>query len=220
MKDSPRTPAQISEPADPGRRPGLRLSLKTAAPGESAACGQDLPITAGFAASPFGRCLVAQTPAGICRLSFPETAEEEAEWTALRQAWPQARLRRDDAAAARTAAVVFRAAPPGYHEQTLRLLAQGTPFQVMVWQALLRIPCGATLSYGQLAAAIGRPTAVRAVAGAVAKNPIAFLIPCHRVLPASGAIGGYRWGQARKGAMLAWEKVRPTPRPPQSGIKA
>ena len=261
MNDYPCPSAQISQLANPG---------------ELTSSGQDLPITAGFAESPFGRCLVAQSPAGICRLSFPDAAEEEREWGALRQAWPQARLRRDDTAAARTAAAIFAEAeagkanesPSGYKfrfeqtscstqlkavtgcrslrqaelrcvhlvreldrspqnvvpcdrlRQTLPLFAQGTPFQVMVWQALLRIPCGSTLSYGQLAAAIGRPTAVRAVAGAVAKNPIAFLIPCHRVLPTSGGIGGYRWGQACKRAMLTWEKALPTPQPPQSGIQA
>ncbi|MFA7382538.1 MAG: methylated-DNA--[protein]-cysteine S-methyltransferase [Desulfurivibrionaceae bacterium] len=195
--------------------PSVQIS-ELAVFGALTSSGQDLPISAGFASSPFGRCLVAQTPAGICRLSFPEAGEEEGEWTALRQAWPQAQLRQDDAAAARTATAVFSAAHQGANRQTIRLFAQGTPFQVMVWQALLRIPCGNTLSYGQLAAAIGRPTAVRAVAGAVARNPIAFLIPCHRVLPASGGLGGYRWGQARKGAMLAWERARPA----QSGIPA
>lgn len=204
MHASPPTAAPGSGPVGPARRSALRISLQTAAPGELPAGRRELAITAGFAPSPFGRCLVAQSPRGICRLSFVDSAAEEREWAALRQAWPQARLRRDDAVAARTAAAVFASSG----QQTLRLLAQGSPFQVLVWQALLRVPFGTTLSYGQLAAAIGRPTAARAVAGAVARNPLAFLIPCHRVLPASGAIGGYRWGEHRKKAILAWEKAR------------
>jgi len=88
------------------------------------------------------------------------------------------------------------------------LLVKGTPFQTQVWRALLRIPAGATTTYGQLAAALGQPHAARAVGTACKVNPIAFLIPCHRVIRETGALGGYRWGLVRKRAMLAWEAAR------------
>lgn len=162
----------------------------------------NLPVSAGFANCPLGRCLVGQSPEGICHLSFPGPGEEEQEWAALEKSWGKARLSRDDALAALTAAKIF--AQGG---QSLPVRLKGSPFQIMVWQALLQVPSGTTLSYGQLAAALGRPGAARAVAGALAKNPIAFLIPCHRIIAASGAIGGYRWGTERKQAILAWEKT-------------
>lgn len=159
--------------------------------------------SAGFAQSPFGLCLVAQSPEGVCRLSFPWPGEEEKDWAALEKTCPKTRLIRDDASAARIAATIFSEAG-----QNLPIFLKGSPFQLMVWQALRQVPSGTTLSYGQLATAIGRPKAARAVAGALAKNPIAFLIPCHRIIAAAGAIGGYRWGQTRKSAILTWEKQR------------
>jgi len=166
-------------------------------------------ISAGFAGSPFGPCLVAQSSEGICRLSFPGPGQEEKEWATLERTWPEARITRDDALAALVAATIFSETG-----QSLPVHLKGTPFQLMVWQALRQVPSGATASYGQLAAAIGRPKTARAVAGAVAKNPVAFLIPCHRIIAASGAIGGYRWGKERKKALLEQEKARQKPGTP------
>lgn len=131
----------------------------------------------------------------------------EAELAALRASWPRARFEEDPAGTAAVVAAMFdtpRAARPG----PLSLHVVGTNFQVAVWRALLRIPHGHFASYRQLAQAIGRPGASRAVGGAVGANPVALLIPCHRVIQQSGALGGYRWGPLRKRALLAWEQLR------------
>lgn len=134
-------------------------------------------------------------------------AVREAELAALRASWPLARFEEDPAGTAAVVAAMFdtpRAARPG----PLSLHVVGTNFQVAVWRALLRIPHGHFASYRQLAQAIGRPGASRAVGGAVGANPVALLIPCHRVIQQSGALGGYRWGPLRKRALLAWEQLR------------
>jgi AraC family transcriptional regulator of adaptative response/methylated-DNA-[protein]-cysteine methyltransferase len=124
----------------------------------------------------------------------------------IARAWPDARRREDPATATGYAERIF--SPAGSGAPGVTLLLKGTNFQLKVWQALLQIPASAATSYGALAEAIDQPTAARAVGSAVGKNPIAFLIPCHRVLRESGAFGGYRWGVARKQAMLGWEAAR------------
>jgi AraC family transcriptional regulator of adaptative response/methylated-DNA-[protein]-cysteine methyltransferase len=154
--------------------------------------------------SPFGDALLALTPRGICRLAFLGAGGAAAARDELAAAWPAATLRRDDAGTAPAAAAVFA----GAGDAPLRLWVRGTNFQVAVWRALLRIPEGAVTSYGELAAAAGRPGAARAVGQAVGANPVAYLIPCHRVIRGAGAPGGYRWGPERKRALLAWEAAR------------
>lgn len=206
------------------RTKASRIHLEVATPRDIKTGGADLPITFGFADSPFGRCLIADSPRGICDVAFTNKLDE------LRADWPHAQLKRDDQAAAELARRIFVAPPsrgelparprygnacqrasrrlaPTESEQTLRVFVRGTPFQVRVWRALLRVPAGRTTSYGQLAAAIGQPAASRAVGNAVGQNPIAFLIPCHRVIRSTGAIGGYHWGTACKRAILAWESA-------------
>ena len=189
----------------PGRLHDLCVNLEAASPGELKSGGAGWTISAGFAETPFGKCLVAEGPRGICHLSFVESESEKAAFAALQGDWPQARLQRDDAAAERLTARIF-ARPDGARSQpVLRAFVRGTPFQVRVWRALLRIQPGRLTSYGRLANAIAQPAAARAVGTAVGQNPLAYLIPCHRVIRETGVMGNYRWGAIRKRAMMAWE---------------
>jgi AraC family transcriptional regulator of adaptative response/methylated-DNA-[protein]-cysteine methyltransferase len=201
----------------PGPRPGLHVTLETASPGALQSGGEGWTIAAGFAESPFGGCLVGEGPRGICSISFVSSPDGRAEWAELQHDWPRARLERDDSLAARTAARIFTRPEQLSPGPPLRAFAQGTPFQVRVWQALLRVPPGALVSYGHLAAAVGRPAAARAVGTAVGSNPLSYLVPCHRVIRASGALGEYHWGRLRKQALIAWECVRQAPGAPASG---
>jgi AraC family transcriptional regulator of adaptative response/methylated-DNA-[protein]-cysteine methyltransferase len=127
------------------------------------------------------------------------------EWQALAESWPGAGVQRDDGRATRLAERIF--APPGQSPAgpPLRALVQGTAFQVRVWRALLKVRPGTLVSYGHLAAALGKPAAARAVGSAVGGNPLAYLIPCHRVIRETGVVGDYRWGRVRKRAIMAWE---------------
>jgi AraC family transcriptional regulator of adaptative response/methylated-DNA-[protein]-cysteine methyltransferase len=190
----------------PGRLHDLAVGLEAASPGEMKSGGAGWTLRAGFAESPFGRCLVAGSPRGICHLSFREPGDDdEAGWRELGREWPNAGLRRDDAAAADTIDRLWAQPGEGRSGPALRAFVRGTAFQLRVWRALLRIPPGRLVTYGRLAAAIGNPAAGRAVGAAVARNPVACLIPCHRVIRETGAIGGYRWGPVRKRALVAWE---------------
>lgn len=190
----------------PGRLHDLCVTLEAASPGEVKSGGAGWTLTAGFADSPFGTCLIAEGPRGICHLGFVTAADGAAEWAELQAAWPQAHLYRDDAQAARLAARIFthNDAPT---QQPLRAFVRGTAFQVRVWRALLRLPPGTLVSYGQLAVALDAPAAARAVGTAIGRNPLAYLVPCHRVIRETGVVGDYRWGRERKRAMLAWEST-------------
>jgi len=186
----------------PGRLHDLCVSLEAATPGEIKSGGAGLTIPWGLAGSPFGPCLFGETARGICLLSF---LEEESIPADLESAWPNANWVRDDQLAAGRLDALFQ---PSSEPVPLRAWVRGSAFQVRVWGALLEIPSGALSTYGRLAAAIGRPGAARAVGTAVGSNPIAFLIPCHRVIRETGAISGYRWGVGRKRVLLAWEGSR------------
>lgn len=191
----------------PGRLHDLLVNAEAATPGEVASGGRGVAVAWGFHPSPFGECLLGVTARGICHLSFVGSGGRRAALAELRRRWPRADLREDRPLAARTAERVFSAMlRPG-----LRLHLAGTNFQLKVWEALLRIPPGAATTYGEVARRIGRPAAARAVAGAVGANPVAWLIPCHRVLRSVGTLGGYRWGVERKRAMLGWEAARGDP---------
>lgn len=189
----------------PGRLHDLFVTFEAMTPGEFKASGRGLEVTYGVVPCPFGDAVVAETDRGICGLAFAGPDGHETALDSLRAHWPRADVRRDQDRAAATAAKVFsvRRAP-----ERLLLDLRGTNFQVKVWEALLRIPPGALVSYGDVADAIGQPTAQRAVASAVARNPVSFLIPCHRVIRRSGALGEYRWGTDRKRAIVAWEAAR------------
>jgi AraC family transcriptional regulator of adaptative response/methylated-DNA-[protein]-cysteine methyltransferase len=194
----------------PGRLHDLSVSLDAATPGEIKSGGEGWDLKYGFSQTPFGECLVAMAPRGVCHLSFLDDGmDHEGALQALREEWPRAELRRDDKAARDMAATMFLAPENQPNAPRLRVLVRGSAFQVRVWRALLAIPSGALVSYGGLARSLGSPSAARAVGSAVAKNNIAYLIPCHRVIRETGVVGEYRWGHERKRAMLAWEGLRP-----------
>ncbi len=194
----------------PGRLHDLCVGLAAASPGELKSGGLGWTVTYGFAATPFGLCLVGESPRGLCHLSFVEAADQETARARLRADWPLARLHRDDTVAADLTRRIFSRPDETPTAPPLRAFVRGTPFQVQVWQALLQIRPGTLVSYGRLAAALGRPGGARAVGTAVGRNPVAYLIPCHRVIRETGALGGYQWGLERKRAMLAWESCMPS----------
>lgn len=183
----------------PGRLHDLMIRVSAVTPGEYKSGGAGVTIRWGFVATPFGDALLGLTARGICHLAFADGARAAA-LKELRRRWPRADLREDARAAAQAARRAFAG-------RGTRVLLSGTPFQLQVWEALLRVPPGRTTGYGRLAAAVGRPKAARAVGAAVGSNPVGWLIPCHRVLREAGGLGGYRWGTARKRAMLLREAV-------------
>ncbi len=190
----------------PGRLHDLFVTFEAVTPGEYKTMAAGLEIRWGVHASRFGNVLVAATDRGICGLGFIDAAGETAALEDLQERWPRAMLRRDRAATRSYAERLFE--PPGAASggAPLKLWVKGTNFQIKVWEALLRVPFGGLASYGGLARAIGRPGAARAVGSALADNPVAFLIPCHRVIRASGRFEtDYRWGTARKRALIGWE---------------
>lgn len=188
----------------PGRLHDLFVACEAMTPGDYKARGRDLVIRFGVQDSPFGRVVIGLTDRGICWLGFAADTVDPA--AAMAAEWGAATLIRDDAAVAGVAARLF--GDGSTNGSSLPLLLRGTNFQIKVWQALLRIPPGHVASYRQVAEAIGNPDAVRAVGRAVGRNPIAVIIPCHRVILNSGAIHNYRWGESRKRALLAWEAGR------------
>jgi AraC family transcriptional regulator of adaptative response/methylated-DNA-[protein]-cysteine methyltransferase len=189
----------------PSRLHDLFVTCEAMTPGDWKARGAGLVIRWGLQSSPFGRCIVGVTDRGVCWFSFVR-GDEAAAVADFAGEWPGAELARDQAATAAVVARMFAPmAAPTADNPPLPVLLRGTNFQVKVWEALLSIPPGRVASYGDVAAAIGRPTASRAVGGAVGSNPVSVLIPCHRVIRASGIIHNYRWGPTKKQALLAWE---------------
>ena len=191
----------------PGRLHDLMVSCEAVTPGQHKSSGRDLTVRFGFHSTPFGGCFVAATERGICAMEFLDYAESEEPISRLRDKWPQARIVEQRRYTEGLIERIF--APPKTEEgRRFKLLLKGTNFQIQVWQALLKVPEGMVVSYRDVAEWLGNGKASRAVAAAVAKNPIAYLIPCHRVIRSLGVIGGYRWGSERKQAMLAWEFSR------------
>jgi AraC family transcriptional regulator of adaptative response/methylated-DNA-[protein]-cysteine methyltransferase len=186
----------------PGRLHDLLVTVDGVTPGQYKSRGRGMVVSHGFHETPFGLALLGLTERGVCHLSFVKPSERARALAGLKRRWPLATFKPAPAATAAVAARIFR------RRGSVPVLMSGTPFQLKVWEALLRIPHGRVASYGQVAAAVGSPKAVRAVGTAVGSNAVAFLIPCHRVLRSTGALGGYRWGTRRKRAMLAWESVR------------
>ena len=182
------------------------VQLEAVTPAEFKRQGRGVAISYGFSDSPFGSAFIASTSRGICQLAFTD-GDPEPVLRRLAAQWPDAELTRDDARAQTLAARIFEARPRDA-QAPISLHVRGTNFQVNVWRALLTIPPGAVASYSAVAEAVGRPSAGRAVGTAVGANPIAFVIPCHRVIRQSGELGGYAYGLARKRAMFAWEAAR------------
>lgn len=188
----------------PGRLHDLMVTLEAVSPGELKTRGAGLAIRYGFSDTPFGTAFIASTPRGVCRLRFHDQGSARAAAADLMTEWPLAAVARDDASARELSRRIFGVAPPS-PSVPLRVTVKGTNFQLKVWQALLRVGGSGLTTYRELAQAAGAPGSERAVGNAVAANPVAWLIPCHRVLRTNGSLGGYAWGEDRKRAMLAWE---------------
>ena len=190
----------------PSRLHDLFVTLEAATPQEYRTGGAGLRIGYGVHPTPFGPALLAATARGLCGLHLLDASQPDAgaALAEIRRNWPQAGFVAD---AAQTAPLVARAFGPAAG-QPLHLLVRGTNFQVKVWEALLRVPAGQVVSYQHVARAIGQPKALQAVGSAVGANPVAVLIPCHRVIRKEGVLGEYRWGSATKKALIGWEMAR------------
>lgn len=192
----------------PGRLHDLIVNWEAATPGEIKSGGQGLEISYGFHDSTFGPVFIATTKKGICKLSFLSGSQQSV-LSELQLEWPNANLISAPQVTEPLVNQLFsggvKQSNPKKGNEELMLFLKGTPFQIKVWEALLKIPFGQLDSYDQIAAAIGKPKASRAVGSAVGANPIAYLIPCHRVIRKVGEIGQYRWGRERKQAIIGWE---------------
>lgn len=193
----------------PGRLHDLFVTHEAVTPGEFKHKGEGLTIRYGFHPSPFGICLIGVTERGITALNFVDDDPNRALQEMIAD-WPAAALVHDPAAGAALAGRIFRAGGEN-SPQPLPVYLSGTNFQIKVWRALLAIPPGALVSYGEIAQAIGQPEANRAVGSAIGRNSISFLIPCHRVIRSTGVCSSYRWGAARKKAIQVWEAARYLP---------
>lgn len=191
-----------------GRLPAPFVRIEAVTPDEFRNQWAGLGIRYGFHGTPFGECLIAVTEKGISNLEFVSGMDRARVVCGLKKKWREARIIEDGSATRPYADMIFGNTNRG---ALITLHLKGTSFQLKVWQALLKIAPGKVASYEEIACRISNPAAVRAVANAVAQNPVAFLVPCHRVIRKSGAIGGYRWGTARKKAMLAWEATAYAP---------
>ncbi len=196
--------AQVVGLSGSGRLHDLFLTWEAMAPGEYARGGAGLTIRHGWFDSPFGPALVMGTDRGICGLGLAAETGRDATMDDLRARWPMADFIDDPAPLAPMVATAF--GTTGSASARLHLI--GAPFQIKVWEALLQIPSGHVTTYSEIASAIGHPRAVRAVGTAVGRNPVSWLIPCHRALRKSGALGGYHWGLPVKRAMLARESAQ------------
>ena len=190
---------------EPSRLHDLFVSCEAVTPGEFKSRGAGLTIRYGFHPSPFGEALLAVTDRGICALVFRAEQSRTGMLEQLRRDWENAHCVEERIETGKLMSVIFSAADRARAPLTLYL--KGTNFQVKVWEALLSVPPGTVTTYEAVARAIGEPGAGRAVGGAVGKNPVAFIIPCHRVIRKTGELGGYRWGTGRKRLILAWESA-------------
>ena len=187
-----------------GRLHDLFVTIEGMTPGEYKNGGENLFINYSFAATPFGDILIASTPKGICSMEFADDRMET--FSSLQRKFPRARFRQTLDNIQQNALFIFTQDWSRLSEIKLHL--KGTDFQMKVWEALLKIPMGGMTTYGDIAASIENPRACRAVGTAVGENPVAFLIPCHRVIRATGDIGNYHWGEIRKTAIIGWEAAK------------
>ncbi|MCB1668302.1 MAG: methylated-DNA--[protein]-cysteine S-methyltransferase [Porticoccaceae bacterium] len=187
-----------------GRLHDLFVSIEGMTPGEFKNGGEQLNINYSFADSPFGKLIVASTAKGICHLVFEE--DEKRALAELKARFPSATYHQIADQLQQNALFIFQ--KDWQQLKQIKLHLNGTPFQLKVWESLLTIPEGGLTTYGSLAEKINKPKASRAVGTAIGSNPVAFFIPCHRVIQASGQLGGYRWGTTRKSALIGWEAAR------------
>ncbi|WP_245504653.1 bifunctional helix-turn-helix domain-containing protein/methylated-DNA--[protein]-cysteine S-methyltransferase [Aquabacter spiritensis] len=188
----------------PGRLHDLFVVHEAMSPGEWKTGGAGLEIRFGFHPSPFGTALAMSSHRGLCGLAFADAGEETAAFADMTRRWPNATYVEDPATTQPLVRRIFDA-DAWREDQPLRIVFIGTDFEVRVWEALLRIPLGRATTYSTLAGHVGSPRAARAVGAAVGRNPISFVVPCHRVLGKSGDLTGYHWGLTRKRAILGWE---------------
>jgi AraC family transcriptional regulator of adaptative response/methylated-DNA-[protein]-cysteine methyltransferase len=188
----------------PGRLHDLFVTHEAMSPGEWKSGGEGLTVFYGLHPCPFGTALVMASERGLCGLAFADAGKEKAALADMRKRWPKAKYVGD---IARTAVIANRIFDQSLWrpDRPLRVVLIGTDFEVRVWETLLRIPMGRAATYSDVACKLGAPKAARAVGAAVGKNPIAFVVPCHRVIGKSGELTGYHWGITRKRAMLGWE---------------
>lgn len=190
-----------------GRLHDLFISIEGMTPGEFKNGGEQLQINYSFAESPFGNILVASTAKGICHLAFADN--EKKALKELRGVFPNAVFKQVVDTIQQNALFIFT--QDWKDLSHIKLHLKGTPFQLKVWEALLKVPMGGLTSYSSLASTVGHANAARAVGSAVGDNPVAFLIPCHRVIQSTGIIGQYHWGSDRKTAMIGWESAKANP---------
>jgi AraC family transcriptional regulator of adaptative response/methylated-DNA-[protein]-cysteine methyltransferase len=188
----------------PGRLHDLMVTAEAMTPGEVKAQGKGMMIEWGIHPTPFGDALIALTARGICAFYFVEKKNQKTALTQLKRQWPNAEWIENSSASLKVIRSIFGDGS----KSDLKVLLCGTAFQIKVWEALLKIPVGLVQSYQDVAKTIRKPNASRAVGTAIGQNAIAFLIPCHRVIRETGILGEYRWGSARKKAMLAWEEAK------------
>jgi AraC family transcriptional regulator, regulatory protein of adaptative response / methylated-DNA-[protein]-cysteine methyltransferase len=188
----------------PGRLHDLFVTHEAMSPGEWKNGGAGTTLRFGFHASPFGTAIVIASERGLAGLAFADPSEEQAALADMKRRWPRATYVEDHAGTAALAQRIFD--PKLWRpEQPLRVTLIGTDFEVRVWETLLKIPMGRAVSYSDIANKIRAPKASRAVGAAVGKNPVSFVVPCHRALGKNGALTGYHWGVTRKQAMIGWE---------------
>jgi AraC family transcriptional regulator of adaptative response/methylated-DNA-[protein]-cysteine methyltransferase len=188
----------------PGRLHDLFVTHEAMSPGEWKSGGEGLTVHFGFHPSPFGKALIMATDRGLAGLAFADAGEEQATLADMKRRWPKADYVENTARTAPIAQRVFDSRQ-WRQEQPLRVVLIGTDWEVRVWEALLRVPMGRLTTYSGLAGKVSTPAAARAVGAAVGRNPIAFVVPCHRVIGKAGELTGYHWGLTRKRAMLGWE---------------
>ncbi len=193
--------------SSPGRLHDLFITWEAVTPGEYKQRGASLTIDYGFHPTPFGEVLLGMTERGICNLSFVMSGDHNAALNELRRAWPNARLSEKPSMTAPVVDHIFNPAVRG-NQTPLRVYMCGSNFQLKVWEALLRVPAGSVVSYRDIASHLGDPKYSRAVGNALARNPVAVLIPCHRVIHSLGEFGNYHYGEQRKKVMLGWEMAK------------
>jgi AraC family transcriptional regulator of adaptative response/methylated-DNA-[protein]-cysteine methyltransferase len=184
----------------------LYVHCEAMTPAEYRTAGRGLEVNYGVQPTPFGRCVIGLTERGLCGLQFVQADDERQAVDVLKKNWPFATFNEDDKRTRAVCNQIFSSSSS--FDQPLYTLIKGTPFQLKVWEALLSIPGGRVASYNAVADSIGQPGAARAVANAIASNPLHYLIPCHRVIRNTGALGGYRGGMVRKRILLGWEAAQ------------
>ena len=188
----------------PGRLHDLLITTQAMTPGEAKRKGRDVEVSYGYGMTPFGEALLAWTERGICFLGFCYEEGRQHSRDHFNEQWPDAKLTENIPEATRKLSEVFNESEP----QQLKIWLRGSPFQLRVWEALLELPTGTHCTYGQLASFAGNANASRATGSAIGRNPVSWLIPCHRVINSLGTVGGYRWGTNTKRAMIGYEAVK------------